>query len=161
MRRNTVRFVGAVPIRPYAYLIGKLSVLACWASLVGKHFWPGIVWFSSPGLDVLGAVLLVTGLVLMVAGGVNLGGSLRVGLPREKTVLRTGGVFRYTRNPMYVGGFVTCLAAVAWTANPVVFVLAIVAAIVHHTIVLAEEKYLAAEFGDAWTEYSRRVRRYL
>jgi protein-S-isoprenylcysteine O-methyltransferase Ste14 len=62
---------------------------------------------------------------------------------------------------MYVGGFLTCLATSAWTANPVIFVLSAAAAIVHHRIVLAEEKYLAVEFGDAWTEYASKVRRYL
>jgi protein-S-isoprenylcysteine O-methyltransferase Ste14 len=156
-----MRFLGTIPITPLAYLAGKVSLLACWGTLIARPFCPGVVWFRSPGLGVLGAVLLVVGLLLMVAAGVNLGGSLRMGLPTEKTALRTSGPYRYSRNPMYVGGFLTCLAALAWTANPVIFVLSAVAAIVHHRIVLAEEKYLAAEFGEAWTEYSRKVRRYL
>jgi len=156
-----VRFVGTAPINPYAYLAGKLSVGGCWASLVAGRFRPDLVWFRSPRLEVCGAVLVVLGLLLMVGGAANLGRSLRVGLPTGKTVLKTCGLYRYTRNPMYVGGLLTCLAAVARTANPVILVLSAVAAIVHHRIVLAEEKYLAAEFGDAWTEYCRKVRRYL
>jgi len=156
-----VGFMGTAPIRPSAYLLGKLSVLACWASLVARWFWPALVWFRSPGLGVVGAGLLVTGLLLMVAGAVNLGSSLRMGLPTEETALKTRGPYRYTRNPMYVGGLLTCLAAIAWTANPVVFALTIVAAIVHRKIVLAEEKYLAAQFGDTWTTYTSKVRRYL
>ena len=154
-------FLGAIPINPYAYLIGKLSVFACWSSLVVRFFWSGIVWFRSPWLDVLGGVALVLGLLLMVAGAVNLGSSLRMGLPTEKTALKTGGPYKYTRNPMYLGGLLTCFAAVAWTANPIIFVLTVVSALVHHKIVLAEEMYLAAEFGDAWMEYSSKVRRYL
>jgi protein-S-isoprenylcysteine O-methyltransferase Ste14 len=84
-----------------------------------------------------------------------------MGLPTEKTALKTGGPYKYTRNPMYLGGLLTCFAAIAWTANPIIFVLTVVATIVHHKIVLAEEKYLAAEFGDAWTKYSSKVPRYL
>ncbi len=156
-----MRFLGIAPINPYAYLVGKVSVLACWSALAVRSFLPGIVWFRSPGLNVLGAVLLAIGLLLMVAGAANLGSSLRMGLPIEKTALRTRGIYRHTRNPMYVGGLLTCLAAVTWTANPVIGMLSAVAAIVHHRIVLMEEKYLAAEFGNAWTEYSNKVHRYL
>ncbi len=105
--------------------------------------------------------MLAVGLLLLLGGITALGRSLRVGLPAAPAELRTSGVYRYTRNPMYVGGVLMCFAAVLWTANPVVAALAVVAALVHHRIVLAEERYLAAEFGEEWTGYSRRVRRYL
>jgi len=144
-----MRLIGRPPIGLWAYAIGKLSVLGCWVALVVRPFWPDIAWYQSPKLDLLGAALLGMGVLLMAAGGVNLGSSLRVGLPTERTALKTGGVYKYTRNPMYVGGLLTCLAGVAWTANPMILVLSVVAAIVHHRIVLAEERYLAAEFGDA------------
>jgi protein-S-isoprenylcysteine O-methyltransferase Ste14 len=120
-----------------------------------------MVWFRAPWLDVIGTALLAMGLALILSGGFSLGGSVRIGLPAGKTALRTSGAYRYTRNPMYIGGLLTCLAAVAWTANPVIFALVMAAAIVHHKIVLAEEKYLASQFGDLWTQYSTQVRRYL
>jgi hypothetical protein len=72
MWRSPVRFLGTAPIRPYAYLVGKLSVLACWGVLVARYVWPGIVWFRSPGPDVLGAVLLVMGLLLLLTGAASL-----------------------------------------------------------------------------------------
>ncbi len=156
-----MRFLGAAPIPLPAYVAGKLALLACWAALLARPFWPGLVWLRNTWLDVGGALLLVAGLALLLSGGVGLGGSLRMGLPREKTVLKTGGVFRLSRNPMYVGGLLTCLAAVAWTGHPVVLVLTVVTAAVHDRIVRSEERYLAGEFGDAWTQYSRTVRRYL
>lgn len=156
-----MRFLGTAPIEPRAYLAGKLAALACWASLVARFFWPAVVWFSSPGLVILGAVLVAVGLLLMIVGGVNLGSSARVGLPKEQTALKTGGLYKYSRNPMYLGGFLTCLAAIAWTMNPIIIALVITTALFHHKIVLAEERFLAARFGSAWQEYSRRVRRYL
>ncbi len=145
----------------YAYLAGKLSLLGCWAALVAAYLWPPVVWFRSPALWLLGVCLMVTGLFVLGAGIANLGGSLRMGLPEEKTALKTSGIYRYTRNPIYVGGLLTCLAAVAWTANPWIAALCAVAAIVHHRVVLAEERYLASEFGSEWREYAARVRRYV
>ena len=63
---------------------------------------PGVpcpVSLQSLGLDVLGAALLVTGLLLMLAGAARLGSSLRMGLPAEKTALITSGPYRYARKP--------------------------------------------------------------
>jgi protein-S-isoprenylcysteine O-methyltransferase Ste14 len=50
---------------------------------------------------------------------------------------------------------------VLWTANAVILALALAAVVIHHRIVLAEERYLAAQFGEAYTQYAGRVRRYL
>lgn len=91
----------------------------------------------------------------------NLGDSLRMGIPSEDTFLKTGGMYRYTRNPIYLGGLSTCLAAVVWTLNPYVILLMLLASAIHHRIVLAEEQFLSARFGDAWTDYSAKVPRYL
>lgn len=71
------------------------------------------------------------------------------------------GLFRVSRNPMYVGVYATLLAAVLFTLNPVVAAVAVFVAAVHHRVVLAEERYLASAFGSEYAEYSRRVRRYL
>jgi len=156
-----MRFLGMPPIKPYAYVLGKLCVVACWASLAARWFWPGIVWFRGPALDALGAVALAIGVLVLGAGLVGLGRSLTMGLPTEKTALETAGPYQHTRNPIYVGGLLICMAAVLWTANPIILLLMVVTATVHHRIVLAEEKFLAAEFGEGWREYASRVRRYL
>jgi protein-S-isoprenylcysteine O-methyltransferase Ste14 len=156
-----VRLLGVPPIAQPAFVIGKLSFLSCCAALVARWWWPGLVWLRHPALDVLGGVMLAAGVLLFVAGLVNLGGSTRMGLPAERTALKTQGVYRFTRNPMYTGGYLLCLAAVLWTANAVILALALAAVVIHHRIVLAEERYLAAQFGEAYTQYAGRVRRYL
>ena len=156
-----MRFLGTAPIEPWAYLAGKLAFLGCLIALTARWLWPALDWWNAPGLNLLGAVLLGLGLLIVLISGFNLGSSTRVGLPQEQTALKTGGLYRFSRNPMYLGGFLTCLAAVAWTMNPIIIALVITTALIHHKIVLAEEKFLGAQFGDAWVEYSSKVRRYL
>jgi protein-S-isoprenylcysteine O-methyltransferase Ste14 len=143
------------------YVLGKVSLLACWAALVARWWWAGLVWFRHPVLLVTGAVLLAVGLVVAGAGIGAMGDSTRMGLPTEQTVFRTGGVYRFSRNPMYLGAHLMCLAAVLWTANPIVLALFVTEVLLHHQITLAEERYLAATFGKAYREYLRRVRRYV
>jgi protein-S-isoprenylcysteine O-methyltransferase Ste14 len=74
----------------------------------------------------------------------------------------TGGVFRYTRNPMYVG-FTTLLIGWAfyltdlWTIpGPVVFILFIT-----RFQIIPEERAMSLKFGREYDEYRKRVRRWL
>lgn len=82
--------------------------------------------------------------------------------PARATTLVTDGVFDRTRNPMYVG-LAGLLAAHAvarggWlTALPV----AAFVAVIDRTQIPAEEVALAARFGPAYTDYRRRVPRWL
>ena len=75
--------------------------------------------------------------------------------------LRTGGVYRFSRNPMYVSYFL-CFAGMALLVRS-----AALAAIVlvfqasAHWIILAEERWCLETFGADYRRYAERVRRYL
>lgn len=82
--------------------------------------------------------------------------------PQRASSLVTGGVYRITRNPMYVG---MCLILLAWAVylsavlpffGPVVFVLYIT-----RFQVLPEERVLRQLFGEQYVQYTARVRRWL
>ncbi len=109
----------------------------------------------------LALALWVAGFALLLGGRLELGGSFRIGRPRERTEMQTGGLFRLSRNSMYLGVFMTLAASALYTLNPLVLVVAALIIAVHHRIVLAEEQHLQASFGEAYVAYCRRVRRYL
>lgn len=76
--------------------------------------------------------------------------------------LITTGPFAYSRNPIYVSDWlvyagVMLLLHSVW---PLVFV-PVVWAIMRYGVILHEEAHLQAKFGDAYTEYRARVRRWL
>lgn len=74
----------------------------------------------------------------------------------------SSGVYRFTRNPMYVGmGLLQASFAFALANGWILGLLAPVLAVVHATAVRHEEAYLEAKFGSAYTEYKRSVRRWL
>jgi protein-S-isoprenylcysteine O-methyltransferase Ste14 len=80
---------------------------------------------------------------------------------KPSTALVTDDVFAKTRNPMYesLGIFLLALAvglASDWTA----LLLVPAALVIHFGVVLREERYLAAKFGDAYRRYQQRVPRY-
>jgi protein-S-isoprenylcysteine O-methyltransferase Ste14 len=82
--------------------------------------------------------------------------------PEEASTLVSSGVFRITRNPMYVGllcvlvAWAVFLASVWALLGPVVFVLCI-----GHFQIAPEERVLKKLFGSEYTDYQARVRRWL
>lgn len=83
-------------------------------------------------------------------------------LIKPAKALETSGIYRISRNPMYVGlTFVylgiTCLIGNWW--NIILFPLLFV--IVQEYVIKREEKYLVLEFGQQYEKYRRNVRRWL
>ena len=72
------------------------------------------------------------------------------------------GVYRYTRNPMYVGLLLTLLAWGVFLANPfaVLWVVVFVLYITRFQII-PEERVLASLFGAEYEAYKGRVRRWV
>ncbi len=105
------------------------------------------------------AVLLLGGTVIFTMGIARLGGSLRVGLPQEDTALVTTGIYAFTRNPIYVGMSLVMGASLIFAFSWLNIVAVILGVALHHFIVLAEERFLLAQFKD-YEAYCRKVRRY-
>jgi len=117
------------------------------------------VWVEPWGLVplVLGVVVLaLTVREFYVAGR----GTLAPWSPPRTLV--TSGLYRYSRNPMYVG---VLLILCGWAIGLWSWVLAIYAAgiaiAVHVRVLANEEPFLARTHGQAWTAYRARVGRWL
>ncbi|MEM6511419.1 MAG: isoprenylcysteine carboxylmethyltransferase family protein [Pseudomonadota bacterium] len=81
---------------------------------------------------------------------------------RQASSLVTDGVFRRTRNPMYLGLLLVLLSWCLWlgeAANGFLLLLFVVA--ITELQIKPEEQVLADLFGDAFRDYSRRVRRWI
>ena len=83
--------------------------------------------------------------------------------PRGKVVtVVSSGPFRYTRNPMYVSLMLLYIAGALAIGNVwVVILVAPVFLALHYGVIIPEEQYLKAAFGEQYTEYRGRVRRWI
>lgn len=76
--------------------------------------------------------------------------------------LATDGPYRRTRNPLYIAGLAVCVGVACLVNGVAAFLVVVPAAIVlHRGVVLREERYLEARFGEAYRAYRGRVRRWL
>lgn len=161
-RRRHIDMGGVVPISRAPFYASKLMIVLLWIAMVIDAWGVDLSFFAPPAALKWTAVFIWgAGFLLLFSGLFRLGDSLRVGLPRESTSLKTGGLYRVSRNPMYVGVYATVLAPTLSTLNPILLLLGVFVIAVHHRIVLAEEAHLREAFGDEYSGYCRRVRRYL
>ena len=81
-------------------------------------------------------------------------------VPQQKLI--TSGPFSISRNPLYLGGNVFIfLGAVLLLGSPAGVVLTAVNVLAVDFMIRREERQLAQQYGEAWTEYANRVRRWL
>jgi protein-S-isoprenylcysteine O-methyltransferase Ste14 len=120
------------------------------------------VLLSWPTRLVIGGIFIAAGLALGLAGFRIFS---RVGTnanPWRSTVrLATGGIYQWVRNPMYVG-FAWLVAGVGIALASVWTLVMIIPAalVIHYGVVLREERYLKAKFGDEYLHYQQSVPRY-
>ena len=78
------------------------------------------------------------------------------------TALVTNGPYRFSRNPIYLSLSLAYLGiAVALNAAWAVVLWPIMLITLTQVIVVREEKYLEAKFGEAYTQYKSKVRRWI
>jgi protein-S-isoprenylcysteine O-methyltransferase Ste14 len=161
-RRRNIDMDGEAPIDRTLFFTSKYAIVILWAGMVLQGWGIGLPVAQVPGfLRWISLCIWVAGFALLFIGRFGLGDSFRLGSPQERTGLKTSGLFRFSRNPMYLGVYATLLATVLYTLNPILFLIAVFVAAVHQKIVLAEEQYLRSLFGQEYVDYCSRVRRYL
>lgn len=161
-RRRGIDMGGVAPIDKRLFLFSKYLMIALWGTMVVQSWGIRLSFLEVPGwLRGVCLVLWVGGFMGLFLGRLGLADSFRIGSPRENTRLKVGGLFRFSRNPMYVSVYTILLACALYTLNPLVLAGGAFVVVVHHRIVLAEEQHLQKAFGAEYAAYCGRVRRYL
>lgn len=157
-----MNLIGKSTINPFLFYSGKVSGYFTWVMMIlsisGIVSFPG---FKILALNYISYFLCGTGLLLSIISMVNLGKSTRLGLPEEITAFKTGGLYKISRNPMYLGFDILTLSSIIYFMNPVIIITGIYSIYVYHLIIKSEEKFLEQRFGADYLAYKRNVRRYL
>ena len=141
---------------PVWLLLGLIAIFAL------NEYYPGLRFTSLAG-QIVGGVIIVAGLFLLVAAN---GLFVRAGtdvIPfRKVSALVTTGVYRFTRNPMYLGMLAVLLGcAVTVGAALALLVPLVFAFIIDARFIRPEEQMLLALFPQEFPAYCQRVRRWL
>lgn len=141
---------------PVWLLLGLISIFAL------NELYP-MIRFTSLIFQVLGGVVIVVGLLLLVmANGLFVRAGTDVIPFRKVSTLVTTGIYRFTRNPMYLG-MAAVLLGCALTVGvvPALLVPLIFVVIVEARFIRPEEQMLRELFPQEFPAYCQRVRRWL
>ena len=134
------------------WLVWGQFVLLALLLLPGDPLWRGL-WVTA-----IAVLLVAVGGALAVAGAIALGGDLVPWVaPKPGAPLRTGGIYRFTRNPIYVGIIVATAGWVLWRARIELLVIWVLLATVLIMKAHIEQHRLVDAFGDEYREYARRT----
>ncbi len=141
---------------PVWLLLGLVAVFAL------NEIWPALR-FTSLAWQVLGGVVIVVGLLLLVAAnGLFVRAGTQIIPFRPVSSLVTGGVYRLSRNPMYLGmalvllGCALTVGALSALVVPLLYMVIVEVRFIHY-----EERMLRDLFPDEYSAYCVRVRRWL
>ena len=149
----TVAIPGLVAVWiPYRMLGGRPAAAGAW----------GLGWI----LVAIGAAVYLRCLAGFLASGgtpaMFFTRSLRWLIGEEPPLLVRGGLYRFSRNPMYLGVLAVIFGqAIVFASGPVARYGVLMAIGFHLAVVLFEEPHLRAREGAEYEEYCRRVPRWL
>jgi len=153
-------------IREALFVVLTVALLAEAAlAAVAPRRLPGLVPLAPATAAVLratGTVMVLGATALMLAAQLDLGASWRVGIDEgARPGLVTGGLYRYSRNPIYVAMLTALLGFALLLPSWISLGLLIGAGLGIRRHVRDEEAYLARTYGEEYRRYAARVGRFV
>lgn len=147
---------GVIAFPPLIWLVGAVL------SSLAHYFFPSRMMSSGVSLPIGIALAIVAPSLAIWAALVMKAAGTNVNPSQPALLIVRRGPYRFTRNPMYLA---ICLLQVAlgfllndWLSLAFVIPLALV---LHFGVILREERYLEAKFGDPYLALKRDVRRWI
>ncbi len=121
-----------------------------------------LVWLENDAARAAGLLLLAGSLVWTFSAQLAMADSWRIGIDfKTKTDLVERGLFRFSRNPIFLGMLFSLLGFFLAIPNALSALVLILGFVLIQIQVRLEEEYLASVHGESYRSYSARVRRWL
>lgn len=151
----TSRYFRLLPVASLAVVVAYL--VPGWYAFLGP-----LVWLEHTLLQLLGIVLMTVALVVILVAQGQMGESWRIGVDYQtRTVFVQRGLFRYSRNPVFVGILLSVLGMFLALPNALTLVILMLDLSLIQVQVQVEEAFLAREHGEDYAAYRASVRRWL
>lgn len=112
-------------------------------------------------IRIAGIIIGVIAVFFFALATITMKNSWRVGIPEEKTSLITNGIYKWSRNPAFVGFDLLYLSVCLMFFNVPLVLVSVWAAVMLHLQILQEEEHMHRMFGEEYEEYRKHTLRYL
>ena len=116
--------------------------------------------FPATEFRIVGLVIGMIGVIFFALATITMKTSWRVGIPEEKTALITNGIYKWSRNPAFVGFDLLYLSMCLMFFNIPLVLVSVWAAVMLHLQILQEENHMYHMFGDEYETYKKHTLRY-
>lgn len=141
--------------------VALLIAVAMWLAVSTS----GALAFALPGRLAVAIALAVLGVAISAAGIASFRRArttVNPTRPDAASSLVATGVYRFTRNPMYLGLFLVLVGWAAYLSDAVALAGPLLFALyINRFQIVPEERALTAKFGAAFDDYRRRTRRWI
>ena len=141
-----------------------LAAVCIALAMVAERYWPLPLFAGFELLRITLSILAFAGfgLLLVLALRAFRQHQTTVDPYGKATAIVSTGPFRFSRNPIYVGLILVVMGfALAFNSAWQLAGAALLLLLLHFGVVLREERFLTAAFGDEYRSYTQRVRRWL
>ena len=152
----------------YIGRVYKVMVLGTWISIGIYSFYSAWYSYLMPidylefdWLKIAGLVLLIISFLWTSVAQYQMSKSWRIGIDyEEKTDLISHGLFKYSRNPIFLGVLISYLGTFLVIPNILSFSILLVTFVTIQTQVRLEEEYLESAQGQEYVDYKSKVGRW-
>lgn len=117
--------------------------------------------FPATEFRIAGIVIGIIGVIFFASATITMKTSWRVGIPEEKTTLIANGIYKWSRNPAFVGFDLLYLSMCLMFFNIPLVLVSVWAAVMLHLQILQEENHMYRMFGREYETYKKHTLRYL
>lgn len=119
-------------------------------------------FFTSQNVQYVGLFVILSGLVFFISSMITMKNSWRVGIDKNtKTELITNGLYKYSRNPAFVGFDLMFIGLFLTFPNIVTIFICFINILAIHSLILQEEKHLEGMLKEDYVVYRKQTPRYL
>jgi protein-S-isoprenylcysteine O-methyltransferase Ste14 len=133
------------------------------AALAVARWEPWGLGFGGAGAEFAAGLLIGGGLLLILMAVAQMRQARTAVMPRrEASALVTKGVFRRSRNPIYLGMALILLGWILWLGAPLALpLLPVFVWLVERRFIQPEEEALSRRVPAAWARYTQATRRWI
>ena len=142
---------------PLVYFLASLFIA------IGLHYRAPLAAIFSQPWNLAGIAIIVAGVAIVIQPALAFRKADTSIIPfRESSSLVKDGMYRHSRNPMYLGMLTVLIGVgvVLGTLSPL-FVPVLFYLIIRHRFIRVEEFMLEEKFGDEYLDFKRSVRRWI
>ena len=147
--RRAAYFPPRIKAEKSAYLIYQLTTAAIF------------IYLFFLKIETVPIELFYAGLTVCVLGLILFSISIADFAKPSQIGINQNGIYRLSRNPMYIAYFIYFIGCVLLTQSLLLLGFVLIFQITAHWIILSEERWCIREFGEEYLQYMKRVKRYV